>query len=120
MTTPTLDEFLARTEWPNNSHVSEPGFDTLYVRRSQRLIGDRLHPAVDIANVTSSKPGSGAFTALIARLKKSHPHLVIYVENVLNERLAAKLPRDLGFIKDPRNPLSYYLPAAEGTKRKAS
>lgn len=103
MAIPTLDEFLSRTTLPNNSYVKEKGFKDLYIRRSKRMVGHTLLNAVDIANVSASRPGNGAFTSLVTKLGRDYPYLVIYVENVLNPRFANKLVSDLGFVEDPRS-----------------
>jgi hypothetical protein len=97
----TLDEFLETklnaSAWPNNAYVKEPKFTYLYVRRSRRYIGDRCYePVLDIARVEARKPGKGAFTALVKRLRAKHPELPLFVECVLNKRFRAKLEA-LGF-----------------------
>lgn len=116
MELPTLDQFIAARlasgrRWPNNSYVLESGFASLYVRMGPRYIRGEEHPCVlDIANVTAERPGAGAFSRLAERLL--HRGLTLYVENVLNDRFAAKLRR-MGFNELPGlqgSPCFYLVP----------
>lgn len=108
---PTLEEFLsdwATKKWPKNSYVTSPGFRTLYVRVSSRRIPDLgLVSMVDLANAEAEVPGAGAFTRLIAQLRRDYPQLGIFAESVLNPRLERKL-LGMGFTQY-RNENSYYL-----------
>ena len=107
---PKLDAFITQgltKFWPTNSYVEEPGFDSLYVRISRRYIEDKMQTTIDLANMTASKPGNGAFTRLVERLRNQYG-LIIYVECVLNPRLEGKLVR-MGFAQQQRDPSSYYL-----------
>jgi len=110
MNLPTLDEFVARRgAWPNNSYVREPGFESLYVRYTSRSLGNAgMKEVLDVANVTAKKPGGGAFTRLIGRLRTQYPTLGLYVECVHNERFAATLTAKLGFQENEHSPGSYY------------
>jgi len=96
---PTLDEFII-AEWPDHSYVDEEGFDSLYVRKGPKYINvdgkmKWFEDVFQIANVTSSNPGNGAFVRLIAKLEEkwSGP---IFVESVLAERFASYLLK-IGF-----------------------
>ena len=108
---PKLDDFIAQALtkfWPANSYVKESGFASLYVRVAKRHINGKLQTTIDLANMTASKPGNGAFTKLVERLRAQYG-LIIYVECVLNPRLAAKLVR-MGFVQHTQHdPSSYYL-----------
>lgn len=100
---PTLDEFITRYKAggdpgrPINGWVREPGFRHLYVRMTPRYISGIAHdPTLDLANFEVRKPGHGTFTALINRLRSERPELTLFVECVLNGRLAKRLEA-LGF-----------------------
>lgn len=95
----TLEEFLqkGRSDFRQNAWVTEPGFKALYVRLGPRWIRRVFYPRVlDLANMEPVQPGRGAFTRLVVRLGVQHPHLPLYVENVLTERFCGKL-EELGF-----------------------
>lgn len=97
----TLDQFIESRRdqkiWPRNAHVKERGFKILYVRMNARFVDGRVwEPALDIASVEASRPGKGAFTALITRLRSQYPDLGIYVETVQNPRFCSKL-KSMGF-----------------------
>ena len=107
---PKLDAFIAQAltkDWPANSYVREPGFSSLYVRVAKRYIDGEMQTTIDLANMTASRPGNGAFTRLVERLMAQY-RLIIYVECVLNPRLAAKLIR-MGFVQHKHDSSSYYL-----------
>lgn len=92
-----LDEFItnAKSGWPKNQYVEFEGFDSIYVRFGRRYIGNvDVDNVLDIANLTASHPGSGAFTRMIRHLESRWPELTIYVECVLNERFANHLACD--------------------------
>lgn len=123
----TLDEFIERglcklenLGWPSNSHVEEPGWDTLYVRLTRRLVdGVYYQPVLDLANlvVVEELRGTGVFTKTVEKIRKTWPDLHIYVENVLEPRFDRHLTkegycrvgevRDIGsssyFLKSPRS-----------------
>jgi hypothetical protein len=112
---PTLEKFMAdhkakQRGASSNSYVRAQGFRDLYVRMGRRYLAGKTHDCVlDIANVTASKPGNGAFTRLVDDLHARG--IPIYVESVLNERFALKLPR-MGFTArlDVQPPCFYLLP----------
>jgi hypothetical protein len=107
---PKLDDFIsqAREKWPHNAWVIEPGFAELYIRVSWRPFENKMVQVIDLANITASKPGNGAFTKLVAKLRKTYPELGIYVESVLNSRFDAKLLK-MGFVERQNSPHNYYL-----------
>ena len=107
---PTLDAFIthALTKRPTNSYVKEPGFSSLYVRVAKRYIEGKMQTTIDLANMTASRPGNGAFTRLVERLRIQYD-LIIYVECVLNPRLPAKLER-MGFVQHNDSDSYYLLP----------
>lgn len=93
----TLSEFL-RDENFASEYVSEVGFRSAYVRVGPASIAGRRTPrAITLANLTAKKPGAGAFTKLVARLRAEYPHEPLIVECVQNKRLRSKL-KALGFI----------------------
>lgn len=81
----TLKSFL---EGPRpNACIDYPGFNFLYVRHTKRF-GIEV---IDLANIEAKEPGRGAFARLVKHIRKTYPHLGIYVECVLNERFEGKL-----------------------------
>jgi hypothetical protein len=109
----TLDEFFASEQ--NGADLKETGFRRLYVRKSLRTLSWSgrpvlWHECIDIANVVATRPGRGAFTRLLGRIKRDHPGWGIYVENCHNPRLGPALLRR-GFLATD-DPISFLLPAA--------
>ena len=93
----TLDNFLTSTSYPRNSYVSFPGIESLYVRRGEYLINDKVvQSTIQIASVVSRKQGNGAFRKLIDHLESQYPDMTIVVECVLSDLLAEILIH-LGF-----------------------
>lgn len=95
-----LDEFLG-AEWPHNAHVKHPDFSTLYLRKG--IIGialdDKVYrcsKVVTIGDITSKKPGHGAFARLVEDLVQKG--WAVFVENVHNERFRPRL-ESMGFIR---------------------
>jgi len=96
---PTLDEFIARgpRQFPRNSFVTEPGFKSLYVRWGYHFIpGEEILICLDLASMEAEEPGKGTLKTLIAKLRREHPTVHIYVESVLSPLLPTGLLR-LGF-----------------------
>ena len=99
-----LDEFLEKHLsklpghlFPVRAYVEEPGFNSLYVRLSGRLIDDELlFPVFDVASVEVREKGQGTFTRRIRQVREKYPNLPIYVESVVNGRFAKYLER-IGF-----------------------
>jgi hypothetical protein len=110
---PTLEEFLKdatkRGAWPARGYVREEGFKDLYVRYVTHYIGRRKRKMLDLANMNASRPGRGAFTALMRKLVLLYPHLSIYVECVLQERFAKTLVERFGFKPVSHDIRSFYL-----------
>jgi hypothetical protein len=100
MRLPTLDEFIAQgpNKWPTNSYVTETGFASLYVRWGRHCIEDSVLTCLDLASMEAKEPGKGTLKTLIAKLRREHPTINIYVESVLNPLLLPGLLR-LGFIE---------------------
>lgn len=101
----TLDELIEsgkkKKNTPTNGYVREQGFSHLYIRywpRHRFINGKPTNNVLDIANVASRKPGSGAFTKLIKRLRSEYPDMTLFVENVQTSRFRNKL-ESLGFSK---------------------
>jgi hypothetical protein len=90
-----------------------------YVRKGHHMIEGQLARTFDLANFEnhSKRKGKGQFRRLLPRLKKelaSHPQAkdidYIFVESVLNERLAASLP-SMGFRPIKKSfPPCFYMP----------
>lgn len=82
-------------------HVDEPGWDTLYVRKSSRYVnlpGGRslyVENLLQLATIHASDPGTGAFTTLVDRYRNERE---IFVESVTEARFQRKLVR-LGFVR---------------------
>lgn len=115
----TLDQFLEgrcddRLMGGANAYVKEPGFASLYVRINRRSLNGRIYNKVfDIASVEvkARQRGKGIFTKLVERLLARG--LIVYVESVMNDRLAAWLERN-GFTRIDRYDRSYFrFPCAE-------
>lgn len=91
----SLDDIL-KTGERGIGWILHPKFHNLYVRVSRRYIKNKKYDKVlDLANFEMEDWGKGHFTAFITELMNSCPY-PIYVENVLNERLAKFLAR-IGF-----------------------
>lgn len=109
-----LDKFIApRLKdlhlFPRNLYVDHPGWKSLYVRVSQRMIdGRELRTVIDLANIESEEPGSGTFRKLVAHLRQTYPQAIIYVEQVLTEQFADGLVR-MGFTRKSDVEPSFYL-----------
>ncbi len=87
---------------------------TLYLRKGPRAVeGVRYERVLDVANITSSKPGSGLFGDLECQLRIALSGLCydgIYFESVLRERFGRALKR-LGYVRVNRyyGTSNYYL-----------
>lgn len=87
----TLFEFLngeARNRW-----IDYEAFE-IYVRKGPRIIENKRYECFDIANINSNSPGSGRlgfFFSDLNKMLKSTEYEVIFIENVLNYRLALSL-----------------------------
>lgn len=108
-----LDEFIAPRlkdlrMSPRNQYVDHPGWNSLYVRVSQRLVDHEMRTVIDLANIESEEPGSGAFRKLVAHLQKTYPGHPIYVEQVLTEQFCEGLVR-MGFKRKNEIEPSFYL-----------
>jgi hypothetical protein len=97
-----IDQFIeaARDAWPHNAWIKQPDFRHLYVRLSKRLLENQMIETIDLLTIEAQEPGNGAFTSLVAHLRKTYPKSAIFVENVLNDRFASKL-LELGFKSHP-------------------
>lgn len=99
----TLTEFLRKRKLsaPRNAFIDFPGFETLYVRRGPRVLGNhRRELVLDLAQVEALEPGKGAFTRLLKHIARRYPHYWVFVECVLNERFAAALVTRFGFTQE--------------------
>lgn len=86
----TLEKFAAGTL--RNAWLYEPGIQ-VYVRISARMLGGVRVRALDIANVAVDVDGIGTFTAFLGRAEALRGFDTVFVENVLNEKLAASLAK---------------------------
>jgi hypothetical protein len=112
----TVDDFLNPNQLIRNQWVDHPDFAGLYVRKGRFIyfyegdLRDKKHDVEDciqISNITAMNPGSGAFTRLIAELRRYYPKHVIYVENALEDRFQYKL-ETMGFLRT-NHPYCYVL-----------
>jgi len=90
MPLPTLQQFLDGKRELAIGYVRHPGFQSLYLRKTYRLIERARVRTLDIAYVVARHPGRGAFGALIADL---HPTWNLYVEGVINKEFREYLLR---------------------------
>ena len=109
----TLDEFIAPRlkdlrMFPRNSYVEHPGWKSLYVRVSQRLVNHEMRTVIDLANMEASRTGKGTFRRLIVHLRETYQEFPIYVEQVQTERFEEGLLR-LGFKRKNETEPSFYL-----------
>ena len=112
----TLEQFL-ESDLPNAWIKFE--CLAIYVRKSHRINLNKDNvkatpvPVFDIANIETTKQGTGAFTRFLHHLEavlKSTKLQIIYVENLLNNRLYNFLKRDFNFIDTNTFNDSYGLP----------
>jgi hypothetical protein len=96
--------------WPRNQYVDHPGWASLYVRVTKRIINHQVvDPVIDLANIAAEKPGNGAFRKLVSDLRERYPQATLFVESVLGERFKDGLLR-MGFTQKPHEPSFYLLP----------
>ena len=91
----TLDAFMCSSL--RNSWVEEPGFSRLYVRKGLHYANGRKMNTLDLASFEVRHKGRGVFTRFVAGLGERFG-LPLFVESVLNDRLAMYLPT-IGFSK---------------------
>ena len=95
----TFDELLQRAASNSrscgNAWVDEPGFQSLYARIGQRLVKGSMRQTIDLANFEVVDKGQGVFTRFVKKIEQYQ--LPIFVESVINDRLAKHLPK-LGFV----------------------
>lgn len=68
----------------------------VYVRKSRRVRDGVWYEALDVANLTSDKPGSGSLANVMLYIEenaKAANRQCIFVENVINDRLIGWLER---------------------------
>lgn len=105
-------EFLASGR--PNMHVEYNDY-RLYLRSGgYHLIGDKGERCLDLASVEidEDKGGKGNFAGVLAHLiglARQHGIAVLFVENLLNERLASYLERYGMTRQGNSNPPCYYL-----------
>lgn len=99
----SFDEFIAPRlkdlrMFPRNMYVEHPGWKSLYVRVSQRLVDHGMITTIDLANLEATTPGRGTFKKLVIHIQQYYPDTTIFVESVLQERFGHGLMR-MGFKK---------------------
>lgn len=90
----TIDEFMASDR--HNAYVDEPGWRFIYMRKARRMLDGQQRDTIDLANFEVLERGKGTLKALIERLRRDYPDHALYVDRVLNDRLANSLPA-MGF-----------------------
>ncbi len=117
----TLKEFFKIAEDPKRHNyrawVNVRGFNGLYLRYGKRIIdGKTRHPVLDLASLEASKPGNGAFTRLVARLRKMRPNMHLYVESVLSTRFGGGLLKRGFTMREDSSPIcpDYYMLVNDG------
>ena len=108
----SLDEFLTETKtdiMPQRSYVTEPGWNTLYVRHTWHYVEGTMRRTIDLATIEAEKPGNGTFKILVSKLCILYPQEIIYVESVQSTRFAQGLIR-MGFKQIDDLPNYYMLP----------
>lgn len=86
MKPPTIQKFLTLQE---RSSWCREGVFKIYMRKAVRFIDGEKQTALDVANIESTKLGSGKLPALFDQIEclSREGFSGVYVENVLNERL---------------------------------
>jgi hypothetical protein len=108
-----LDEFIAPRlkdlrMSPRNLYVDHPGWKSLYVRVSQRIVDHGMRTVIDLPNMEAEETGKGTFRKLIVHLQTTYPDFPIYVEQVLTEQFMEGLLR-MGFKRKNEIEPSFYL-----------
>jgi hypothetical protein len=102
----TFDEFM-QSSW-RNQYVEEPGFWSLYVRKSTRYIESHwINRVIDLSSFEVERKGQGVFTRFVERLKSEYPEHTIYVECVVNPRLGPHLEK-IGFARVDKETGEHY------------
>ena len=88
----------------------------IFVRRSRRLLpSGKGALCFDLANITVRLPGTGIFTKLLANMQSlaaEHGLDAVYIENVLNKRLAEHL-RKMGYAETADGGSFFVFPPTE-------
>ena len=93
----------------NRMWVEFKGFDDLYVRHGGFCVNSEwMKNTIQIANVTATNPGNGAFKKLVAYLQKNFSELVIIVECVNSKQFATGLLK-MGFTEFKNGSTSHFL-----------
>ena len=99
-----LDTFIQQKS-PPNAWIEERDIE-IYVRKSKRLIGDKIFLCLDIGSVevAEKRRGQGLFRAFLHRFEEEakKQNRVVFVESILNNRLYKFLLAN-GYTHDPRS-----------------
>lgn len=86
-----------------NHYVDEPGWQHMYVRKSDIYVGgERVGPTLHFVRIEATKPGTGAWTRLLATLDEKLSGVNLYVENIFNDRFADHLRSDPAWTELPK------------------
>lgn len=109
-----LQDFIdhaARNRFPANLWLADLTME-VYVRRGMHVIDEGITATtLDIANVTVSEPlrGKGLFTQFFKEACRRQPWDGVYIESVLNNRLA-EWCRNAGLFEVPhREPPAFFM-----------
>lgn len=92
-----LNQPLIHKIFVNRSYVDFDGFDSLYVRNGWYSVNyEIIQETIQLANLTASNPGNGAFKNLVAYLQENFSGIPIIVECVHTEKFATGLLK-MGF-----------------------
>ena len=89
--------------------IKAPGLE-IYVRVTERMLGDEYMQTLEIGSVTANTQGKGTFSqwligfeALADRLNRA-----VYAENVLTEQFAMFWQKRVNYVQLPGDPPSFY------------
>ncbi len=92
-------EFIQNCKGYSKTWIHLPQFKSCCVKFIPRLIDNELKDnVITIAYIEAEEKGNGAFSSFAEYFQKEYPHLILYMECVINPRFASKLEQ-LGFHK---------------------
>ena len=112
-----LDKSLAMIESllpRGRAWIKSPGLE-IYVRVTERMVGDARVQTLEIASVNASKRGKGTFSTWLIGFEALADKLnrAVYVENVLTEQFALFWQNRPNYIQLAGESPSFYRPPKE-------
>ena len=107
-----VEEFIAKLQmWKSPKVIwctakdGETEWAKIYVRRSQRLINRKMTQCLDLGTIEIHEDlrGQGVLSAVLEALEELNPWGTVFIENVLDPKLADAL-RKRGYITDQSKP----------------